>query len=214
MAPVGVTPRSHDGAMSATSTPAPERRASTIPVSAALRAHRRRVIGWAVAHGHPLHRTRWRRSSEPSGSRPVTRVGVVVDRCRLAHVGRGHRVVPVQRCRRPRRRCRSLPHTYVRFLSAHRMFAKGSETTAALRRAVGSTAAGHPHATPSRDARPRRADGAGGSHRLIDLRPCLSHPGARHPRLRHGGQSRSKNARISARPSTGDVGHMCRFPHT
>ena len=139
--------------MSTTSAPTLTFRAHEIVVPAVQRTHRRAVIRWALANGRPVHRDALAAlvgaraealpQSTPTDLAAQAAAGAdgatvwtgpdigallwvgVADWCgdRGAEVPDGDHVA-------------STLSTYLRFLSAHRLLARGSDPVAALRRAV------------------------------------------------------------------------------
>lgn len=126
------------------------RRAHTVPVHPATRKHRRQVLSWALANGHPVDRdalavvTAIR--SHPINGQPrlewsVDQVGRLLEAhapawCRSHQVAEPSNVAATLR-------------TYLRWLSANGKLAVGSDRTADLGRAIADYCTG-PHGGRSR----------------------------------------------------------------
>ena len=113
------------------------RRAHTVPTHLGIRRHRQDVARWALAHGHPVDRDAL---AAIVGARSIMSEGTVALRWTatdvesllwsgvpgwsMAHGVRGPAELP------------STLATYLRYLSAHRLFDRGSDAMTVLRRAV------------------------------------------------------------------------------
>jgi hypothetical protein len=120
-----------------TSTIAPARRAHSVPTHPAVRHHRGQVARWALANGHLIERDAL---AAVVAARSDLSTGTI-DLCWTAEdVGRVMwSTVPMwcstHQVHHPTDLATTTA-TYLRFLSAHRQLARGSDPIAALRRAV------------------------------------------------------------------------------
>lgn len=155
--------------MTTTAAPTPTLRAHEVTVVGADRTHRRDVIRWALSHGRPVHRDALAAligsrsqalagpgatAAGPDAARAsvwsATDVGAmlwvgVADWCGT----HGARLPPAEQVT-------TTLLTYLRFLSAHKLLARGSDPVAELRRAVGEYGgtSGRSRRHPSMGARP------------------------------------------------------------
>jgi hypothetical protein len=155
--------------MTTTAAPTPALRAHEVTVAVHQRAHRRDVIRWALAHGRPLHRDALAgivgaRAQALGGSGTlaatvdVSRSSVwsATDIGALLWVGMADWCGTHGAQLPPADQVSTTLLTYLRYLSAHRLLARGSDPVADLRRAVdeyGGTG-GRSRRHPSMGARP------------------------------------------------------------
>jgi hypothetical protein len=145
--------------MSTTTTAPAAHRAHTVPVPAPVLAHRRAVARWALSSGRPAHRDALAaivatRAGSGDAARPdeptvwtVEDIGTLLwielaEWCRAAEVE-----LPEQH------HVAATLDTYLRFLSAHRLLARGSDPVAAMRRAIADYGGGRSRSHPSMRAR-------------------------------------------------------------
>ena len=113
------------------------RRAHTVPTHLGIRRHRRDVARWALAHGHPVDRDAL---AAIVGARSLMGEGVValqwtsMDVASLLWSGVAGWST-VHGVQRPTQVAPTLG-TYLRYLSAHRLFDHGSDAMTVLRRAL------------------------------------------------------------------------------
>ena len=131
----------------------PARRAHSVPAGPHLRRHRRDVARWALANGHLLRRDALAAllgTRGGDGGIPVRWTAEDVARLLGGEVGRwclAHGVQP------PEDLAATLT-TYLRYLSAHRLFGPGSDDMGTLRRASAK------HRAPSARGRSRHPAGS------------------------------------------------------
>ena len=144
----------------------PLRRAYAVPTHLGLRRHRRDVARWALAHGHPVDRDSLAiivavRSSMGDGTLSLRWTTDDVRSLWWASTG----WCLTQRVQMPRTIAPTLG-TYLRYLSAHRLFAEGSESMTTLRRCLAQQDA---QVDPSDESRSRHP--AGARRRLAPVLP-------------------------------------------
>lgn len=151
-----------------TSTASPPRRSAPgrahgVPTHPALLSHRRRVLRWALAHGHPIERDALAvivalRAERLRGEVDRVWTAAIVE----AVVRHGAQWCMSNRVASPVDLTPTLG-TYVRYLSSHRLLADGSDSATELRRAISER-------RPSERAS-RRRHPAGSGARLAPVLP-------------------------------------------
>ncbi|MHB1139300.1 MAG: hypothetical protein ACYC2O_10120 [Microthrixaceae bacterium] len=144
----------------------PLRRAHAVPTHLGLRRHRRDVARWALAHGHPVDRDSLAiivavRSSMGDGTLSLRWTTDDVRSlwwastgwCLTQHVQMPATIAPTL-------------GTYLRYLSAHRLFADGSDQMTSLRRCLAQQDLDVDVADDPRSRHP-----AGGRRRLAPVLP-------------------------------------------
>jgi hypothetical protein len=130
--------------MTTTTAPSPTLRAHEVPAPADQRAHRRDVIRWALAHGRPVHRdalaalvgARAQALGPGDGAVGQASVWTGADLGALLWVGVSDWTAAHGADLPDGADVSATLSTYLRFLSAHRLLARGSDPVADLRRAV------------------------------------------------------------------------------
>jgi hypothetical protein len=139
-----------------TSTIAPAGpRAHAVPVPAAVTAHRRSVARWALSNGRPAHRDALaavvaaRAQAAGLGLPGSATVWTVEDIGTLLWVDLTEWCQDAEVELPEQHQVSATLDTYLRYLSAHRLLAKGSDPVAALRRAIADYGGGRTRSHPS-----------------------------------------------------------------